>query len=235
MMLYDFSTGLTEIRISASSRNYYYLVSFSKCILAGRMVNINQTDEKSLLLQLKNGDELAFEILYNNYKFRIAGNLFKLLKSDDLVKEILQELFFKIWEVRRNIDPEKSFKSYLFLIAENLVHDYYRKVAKDRRLLAKMVASSSELYVHIEEDILSKEKALKLQEVVNLMPPQRKMVFTLCKLEGKSYKEVEEIMGINAKTISSHMLQANRFLRTYFKNSSTLTISLFLSVLLKGF
>lgn len=85
------------------------------------MGNTNQTDEKSLLLQLKSGDERAFEILYNNYKFRIAGNLFKLLKSDDLVKEILQELFFKIWEVRTQIDPEKSFKSYLFRIAENLV------------------------------------------------------------------------------------------------------------------
>lgn len=199
------------------------------------MANINQTDEKSLLLQLKNGDERAFEILYNNYKFRIAGNLFKLLKSDDLVKEITQELFFKIWEVRAHIDQEKSFKSYLFRIAENLVRDYFRKVAKDRRLLVKIVASSSELYLHIEEDMLSKEDAQKLQEAINLMPPQRKMVFTLCKLEGKSYKEVEEIMGINAKTISSHMLQANRFLRTRFRDSSALTISVVLGVLCKGF
>jgi RNA polymerase sigma factor (sigma-70 family) len=199
------------------------------------MANINQTDEKSLLLQLKNGDERAFEILYNNYKFRIAGNLFKLLKSDDLVKEITQELFFKIWEVRAHIDQEKSFKSYLFRIAENLVRDYFRKVAKDRRLLAKIVASSSELYLHIEEDMLSKEDAQKLQEAINLMPPQRKMVFTLCKLEGKSYREVEEIMGINAKTISSHMLQANRFLRTRFRDSSALTISVVLGVLCKGF
>ena len=199
------------------------------------MANINQTDEKSLLLQLKNGDERAFEILYNNYKFRIAGNLFKLLKSDDLVKEITQELFFKIWEVRAHIDQEKSFKSYLFRIAENLVRDYFRKVAKDRRLLVKIVASSSELYLHIEEDMLSKEDAQKLQEAINLMPPQRKMVFTLCKLEGKSYKEVEAIMGINAKTISSHMLQANRFLKVYFRDSSALTISLVLSVLFKGF
>ena len=199
------------------------------------MVNVNQIDEQALLLQLKNGDQRAFEILYNNYKFRIAGNLFKLLKSDDLVKEILQELFFKIWEVRTQIDPEKSFKSYLFRVAENLVYDYFRKVAKDKRLLAKIMASSSELYLHIEEDMLSKEEGQKLQQAIDLMPPQRKMVFTLCKLEGKSYKEVEEIMGINAKTISSHMLQANRFLRAYFKDSAALTISVVISVLFKGF
>jgi len=210
-------------------------LSFSKRIFLERMVNVNQADEQVLLLQLKNGDERAFEILYNNYKLRIAGNLFKLLKSEDLVKETLQELFFKIWEARTQIDPEKSFKSYLFRIAENLVHDYYRKVAKDKRLLAKVVASSSELYLHIEEDLLGKEEAQKLQQAIDLMPPQRKMVFTLCKLEGKSYREVEEIMGINAKTISSHMLQANRFLRAYFKDSAALTVSLVLSVLFKGF
>lgn len=197
------------------------------------MVNINQTDEKSLLLQLKNGDERAFEVLYNNYKFRIAGNLFKLLKSDDLVKETLQELFFKIWEVRAQIDPEKSFKSYLFRIAENLVYDYFRKAAKDKRLLSKIVDSSSELYFHIEEEIENKEQFQKLQQAIDLMPPQRKMVFTLCKLEGKSYKEVENIMGITTKTISSHMLQANRFLKIYFKNSSALTISVVLSILFK--
>ncbi len=199
------------------------------------MGSINPTDEKSLLLQLKKGDEHAFEILYNNYKSRIAGNLFKLLKSDDLVKEVLQELFFKVWEARAQIDPEKSFKSYLFRIAENLVHDYFRKMAKDKRLLAKIVASSSELYLHIEQDMVSKEDIQRLQQAIDLMPPQRKMVYTLCKLEGKSYKEVEDILGINAKTISSHMLQANRFLRAYFKSSSTLTISLVLSVLFKGF
>ena len=199
------------------------------------MVNTNQTDEKALLLRLKDGDERAFEILYNNYKTRIAGNLFKLLKSDDVVKEVLQELFFKIWEVRAQIDPEKSFRSYLFRIAENLVYDYFRKVAKDKRLLTQLMASSSELYLHIEEDMLSKEDAQKLQHAINLMPPQRKMVFTLCKLEGKSYKEVEEIMGINAKTISSHMLQANRFLKNHFGGASSLSISIVLGVLFKGF
>lgn len=198
------------------------------------MTKLNQIDEKSLLLQLKDGDERAFEILYNNYKTRIAGNLFKLLKSDDVVKEVLQELFFKIWEVRAQIDPDKSFKSYLFRIAENLVYDYFRKVAKDKRLLTKLMASSSELYFHIEEDMLSKEDAQKLEHAISLMPPQRKMVFTLCKLEGKSYREVEEIMGINTKTISSHMLQANRFLKNHFGEASTLSISIVLGVLFKG-
>lgn len=196
---------------------------------------VGQADEKALLLQLKMGDERSFETLYHTYKFRLAGNLFKLLKSDDLVQEILQELFVKIWEGRADIDPEKSFKSYLFRIGENLVYDYFRKVAKDKRLLAKIMASSSEIYLHIEENMLIRENSQKFQYAVGLMPPQRRKVYTLCKLEGKSYKEVEEIMGINGKTISSHMLQANKFLKDYFGNTSGLEMSVILAVLFKGF
>ena len=193
-----------------------------------------QLDERTLLLLLKEGDERAFEVLYHNYKFRLAGNLFKLLKSDELVKETLQELFFKIWEGRNQIDPDKSFKSYLFRIGENLVNDYFRKAAKDKRLLSKMVEAGSELYLHVEEDMLSKENARMFRQAIDLMPPQRKQVFTLCKLEGKSYREVEEIMGISTKTISSHMLQANHFLRKHFRTTTGTTISIVLGVLLKG-
>jgi RNA polymerase sigma-70 factor (ECF subfamily) len=191
-------------------------------------------EEKKLLLRLKAGDERAFKILYDQYKFRLAGNLYKLLKSDDLVKETLQELFFKIWEGREQINPEKSFKSYLFRIGENLVNDYFRKVAKDKRLLAKMMASGSELYMHIEEDMFTRENAETIQKAIDLMPPQRRMVFTLCKIEGKSYKEVEEIMGISPKTISSHMLQANKFLRQYFQPTTGAAMSIVLAIILKG-
>lgn len=199
------------------------------------MTIVTQIDEKVLLLQLKQGDERAFEILYNNYKSRLAGNLFKLLKSEDLVKEILQELFFKVWTIRAQIDPDKSFKSYLFRIGENLVNDYFRKTAKDKRLLVRMMATTSELYSHIEEEIFRKENAQIFQQAVDLMPPVRKLVYTLCKIEGKSYREVEKIMGINGKTISSHMLKANIFLRDHFRSSTTAIVVVILGYLFGNF
>ncbi|MEX8546551.1 MAG: RNA polymerase sigma factor [Mucilaginibacter sp.] len=189
-------------------------------------------DGKALLLKLKQGDERAFKIIYDSYKFRLAGNLCKLLKSNDLVKDILQELFLKIWETRNQIDPEKPFKSYLFHIGQNLVYDYFRKAAKDKRLLLKLMAATSDLYQHIEEDITRKENSEIFQRAIDLMPPQRKQVFTLCKLDGKTYKEVENIMGINGKTISSHMLKANRFLKNRFQPPSNAVVLTLLGFLL---
>jgi RNA polymerase sigma-70 factor (ECF subfamily) len=189
------------------------------------------TDETDLLCKLRDGDERAFEILYNTYKFRIAGRLFRLLKSEELVKDTLQALFFKIWETRTQIDPEKSFRSYLFRIAENLVIDSFRQAAKNRKLLNKMMVDYNDGYSVIEEDILRRENHEMLLNAIDLMPAQRKKVFTLCKLEGKSYKEVKEIMGINEKTISSHMLQANRFLRAYFSYPKNIHLYFLLFIL----
>jgi RNA polymerase sigma-70 factor (family 1) len=190
--------------------------------------------EKLLLVRLNQGDSRAFEKLYDCYKLRLAGNLYKLLKSDELAKEILQDLFLKVWDNRAQIDPEKSFRSYLFRIGENMVNDFYRRAARDKRLRDQLVLANSEIYSHIEEQLFFKEDSGLLKEAINLMPPQRKLVYTLCKMEGRSYKEVQELLGINAKTINSHLFQANKFLKEHFNPTSGATMSIILAAVLKG-
>jgi RNA polymerase sigma-70 factor (family 1) len=190
--------------------------------------------EKLLLVRLNQGDSRAFEELYDSYKLRLAGNLYKLLKSDELAKEVLQDLFLKVWDNRAQIDPEKSFRSYLFRIGENMVNDFYRRAARDKRLRDQLVQANSEIYSHIEEQLFFKEDSGLLKEAIELMPPQRKLVYTLCKMEGRSYKEVEELLGINAKTINSHLFQANKFLKEHFNPTSGVSMAIILAAVLKG-
>ncbi|HEY8387177.1 MAG TPA: sigma-70 family RNA polymerase sigma factor, partial [Parasegetibacter sp.] len=98
----------------------------------------NLYNEKELLFLLNKGDEQAFEQLYHSYSPRIFGNLVKLLKSEDIAEELLQDVFIKIWQRRSGIDPEQSFRSYLFRIAENSVYDFFRRTARDKLLQAKL-------------------------------------------------------------------------------------------------
>ena len=78
-------------------------------------------------MRLLQGDELAFEKIYRLYSPRLYGKLLKLLKSVPQTEEILQDVFLKVWEYRASIDPEKSFRAFLFKIAENKVYDFFRK------------------------------------------------------------------------------------------------------------
>ncbi|MEJ2883235.1 RNA polymerase sigma factor [Pedobacter sp. GR22-6] len=196
---------------------------------------INQNfQEIELTLLLKKGDKNAFAKLYDLYKQPLTANLFKLLKSEELTFDILQDLFLKIWENREQIDPDKSFRAYLFRIAENMVYDYYRRAARDSKMQLDIMQTSTEIYSYIEEDLLIRENSALLREAVALMPPQRRQVFTLCKLEGKSYKEVEQLMGINPKTINSHLFQASKFLKAHFNKNSGLSAIVFLSTMFKN-
>lgn len=170
-------------------------------------------DEKVLLLQLKAGNERAFEQLYNLYSLRLYGFLLKLVKDDEIAQDLLQDVFIKIWQNRDAFDTGKNFRPYLFRIAENSVVDFFRKVACDKMLEKKLSLAYSEIYSHIEETIFSRENGVILNQAIEQLPPQCKLVFTLCKLEGKSYKEVSQMLGISVATISNHLQKASQVIR----------------------
>ena len=176
-------------------------------------------NEKELLILLKEGHESAFEEIYKLYSSRLFGNIYKMVKSELIAQEILQEVFIKVWNNRAGIDPQKSFRSYLFRIAENQVYDFFRKAVRDKKMQTRLIAVVSEHYEHIEEMILKKENNLILQKAIAALSPQRQQVFRLCRLEGKSYNEVGKELGISTSTISDHIVKANKTVREYlFEN-----------------
>ncbi|PWN64135.1 RNA polymerase sigma factor [Chryseobacterium viscerum] len=174
------------------------------------------TNEKDLLLRLRDGDQYAFEDLYRTYSRRIFINTLKLVKDEDEAQEILQDVFIRIWNYRKNIDPDKSFSSYLFSIANNLVRDFFRKAAHDRRLQTILIANGTELYDHIESALYHKETTAILQSAIETLPVQRKTIFTLCRMEGKSYDEVAALMGITVSTVGNQLVKATRSVKQYF-------------------
>ena len=175
-------------------------------------------DEKNILLELIEGSEYAFEQIYRLHSSRLFGRLLKLVKSDVQAEEILQNVFLQIWVNRRSIDPEKSFRSFLFKIAENKVYDFFRKVTRDKNLESKLIALATDNHRIIESFKSGDENLAILQKAIEGLPPQRQQVFRLCKLEGKSYREVSEMLGISASTISDHIVKGTKSIRDYFDN-----------------
>ena len=55
----------------------------------------------------------------------------------------------------------------------------------------------------------------KLQQAINALPPRRRQVFQLCKLDGKSYEEAALELGLSTSTISDHIVKATHFIRIY--------------------
>nr|WP_121269249.1 RNA polymerase sigma-70 factor [Pedobacter schmidteae] len=192
-------------------------------------------NEQDTLNQLKAGEELAFGRLYAHYSEMIYGRLLRLLKDQDVADEIIQDLFLKVWEKREYINASQSFKSYLYTIAENLVYDHFRKVARDRKLQEKFRLVTTELYTHTEEDLLNKESREMINKAIETLPPQRKTAFILCKIEGKSYEEAAGIMGVSVSTVSNHLVKANLSIKAYLNRSQDLLPVLFAAALVRFF
>ncbi len=190
--------------------------------------SVNDSMEMQLLIALKSGDRTAFEKIYQRYSPKIYLNILKMVKSVDDAQEILQDVFIKVWQKRELIDPEQSFKSYLFQISKFTVYNFIRKVHLDRKLKNYLSRENTELYTHIEEAIAYRESDQFILDAINELPTQRKQVYKLCKIEGKSYAEVSQQLGISTSTINDHIVKATKFLK---KKHSSFGASLVLQVI----
>lgn len=180
---------------------------------------------QTLLLQLKQGNEPAFNKLYLSYSKLLYKKIRRLVKDESVADEVLQDLFLKVWEKRVQIDPAQSFVSFLYTVANNLVYDYFRKVAKDKRLQARLLINAVDYYMQTEEALIGKETSTMIQQAIDNLSEARKKVFILCKIEGKSYQEVADILGISVATVNSHMVYAIRFIKEYlYKNQNISTL-----------
>jgi RNA polymerase sigma-70 factor (ECF subfamily) len=180
-------------------------------------VYVSAVNEKDLITRLNESDRDAFAQLYQLYSGRVLGYLIRLVKSDLYAAELLQDAFIKLWNNRENIDPNRSFRSYLFRIAENNVYDFFRKAARDKELQAAIIENSRELYQHVEESLFTKENEQILQKAINLLPPKRRQVFQLIKIEERSYDEVSALLNVSVSTINDHIVKATKSIRENLK------------------
>lgn len=190
-------------------------------------MEVSKNDELVLLLSLKSGDHSAFEMLYYRYSPRLYRHILSMVKVQACAEEILQDVFQKLWERREGIQLEKSFQSYLFTISKNLVYDFFNQETKNRNLKDLIISLTTQDYSHIEEDFHYKECQEIINQAIDNLPPKRKLIYTLCKIEGKSYDEVSAFLGISASTISDHIVKATKQIQTFCLSKEILPTLLF--------
>lgn len=184
------------------------------------MVNENFEDEREWLSSLKNGDRSAFNAIYKFYSNRIYNRILGMVKLPEVTDELVQDIFLKVWEKREDINESLSFQAWIYRIAENVVYDYYRKLALDLKMRNHMLETYAELYNQTEDYILNKERNQLLSQALTQLPPQRQIIFKLCRIEGRSYEEAASILNISTSTVSNQLVKATKNIKDYvFFNS----------------
>ncbi|TDS12477.1 RNA polymerase sigma factor [Sphingobacterium paludis] len=171
--------------------------------------------EKTLLSLFVSGDKKAFEQVYRCYSERVFKRLLYLLKDEDEAEELLQNVFVKFWTNRAAIAVEKNVANYLLRMSDSMAIDLLRRNISRKAVYDHVSLQTNTTSNSVEDTFMQKEEQKILEQAVNLLPPQRKLIFTLCKMEGRSYGEVGEILGISPATVSNHLVLAMKQIRTF--------------------
>lgn len=188
----------------------------------------NHISEFELLSEVQQGNEKAFEALFDIYKDKIYAFSYKILKSKDLADDIVIEVFAKIWKGREFIQPGLTFQAYLFKITKNHIVNFLNKASSDSRVQEQLLISVNYYRSSTEEEIIYNEYLTIAKQVINQMPKRRRQVFKLKTEQGMSYEQIASHLGVSKNTVKSHLTAATTHLRSVFNMYPDKTAMLFL-------
>lgn len=189
---------------------------------------MQQYDDIQLIKQLHDNDAAAFDLLYWKYHTAIYNNVLKLMRNETIAEDIVQETFIKLWENRQTLDVSKSISGWLFVVSHNLTITQLRKQVKET---AQEILPENISVVNSDEDVSATEMQWKiLEEGIALLSPQKRKVFELCKLQGKTYEQAADELGISKHTIKEYLTDAVSFVKKYVQERwllQSITVSIF--------
>lgn len=179
--------------------------------------------DTEVIEQLKQGNELAFKKLVDNYQKLVVNTCYGLVQNREDAEDIAQDVFV---EVYRNIDKfraDAKLSTWLYRIAvnrslnhirDNKKHKWFSAfedevAAKNKALLQVKTDESDEP----EYDLENRQRALILKEAINSLPKNQKVAFTLSKYEELSYQEIAAVMDLSVSSVESLLFRAKKGLQ----------------------
>ncbi|UKJ06886.1 RNA polymerase sigma factor [Solitalea lacus] len=174
--------------------------------------------EQENIHRLKSGSVRSFEELYESYHKRLYAYFLQRTKSDDLSQELVQQSFIKLWRNTHKLSDDYPVSVQLFRIARSVMIDELRRLANERKALEEFT-QSSQIIKESENLVFSKYLQEEINEAINDLPPIRKKVFQLSRMNGHSHKEIAAELSISSKTVEDHISKAVKQLRKILKYS----------------
>ena len=166
---------------------------------------------------LRLGDEAAFAYLYKKYEAKLYAFTYKLTQDRDETEEVVQEVFLKVWEKRESLDPTLNFDGFLFTVAKNLVYNKAKQRAYHFAFQEYVTAYESNLSHNTEHKLDYDELRGLLEQIYNSLPPVRRKVFMMSRLQGLTNREIATELNTSTSNIENHLNKALNFIREKLK------------------
>jgi len=157
--------------------------------------------------------EQIFADIYSKHYSELCIYAMRFLKDEDEAEEIVQEIIFKLWEQREQLEAVNSLRSYLYRSVHNRCLNYIKHQLHKDRYSDKAFIEMKKLELESAEDYNNKELEEKVHSAISELPDRCKEVFQLSRFEGKKNKEISEHLGISVKAVEANITRALSALR----------------------
>lgn len=171
------------------------------------------SNEKTLVDALKAEDKQAFSYLYDNYSDALYGVINRIVLSDEIAGDVLQEVFVKIWKNIDNYSREKgSIFTWMMNISRNAAIDQIRS----RQYQNEAQNQSIEDFVYDidkSEQVNSQVDHIGLKEVLTKLKPEHKILIDKVYFEGYTQEEISQELDMPLGTVKTRIRAAMQHLR----------------------
>ena len=169
-------------------------------------------EDKLRLTKVKAGDEEAFAWLYDHYWQKVYHFAQLYLTSSSEISEAVQDVFLQVWESRANIDENKNFDGYLFIITRNIIFNYSRRYFNELNFKMTVLQSIEEGY-SIEEELDARDLKTYIDKLVIQLPTNRQRIFRMSREQHLSNKQIAERCAVTEKAVERQITLALKFIR----------------------
>ncbi len=175
--------------------------------------------EQELLRMLSSAEQAkeAFTELYARFSDKCYAFVMALVKDEGVAKDMVHDIFMKVWLRREVISKVDSFSSYFYRMTRNAIFDHFESNAINRKYVSRQLVSSDEFSCYVEDKINFDDLQLLIFKAVSKMPEQRRKIFSMSRYNGLPNREIAALCNLNVRTVENHITNALADIRAALK------------------
>lgn len=184
--------------------------------------------EKDFIEELRNGTSLAYSKLVDDYQQKVFATCLSFVPNKEDAEDVVQEVFVEVFRSIHKFKENSKLSTWIYKITTNKCLEFIRKKSAKKRFAFMQVVQGNNIpldktsffteFNHPGVLLENKEKTERIYRAIHQLPESQRVVFTLAKLDGKSYQEIVEITGKSLSSVESIMFRAKKNLKVQLEN-----------------
>lgn len=185
-------------------------------------------NQEEFIENLRSGNQAAFSLLIDDYQQKVFHTCISFVPNKEDAEDIAQEVFLEVYKSIGKFKGNSKLSTWIYKICTNKCLEFIRKKNAKKRLVFiqrilgnKIPLDKTNFFTEFNHPgilLEHKERSETIYLAINTLPESQKIVFTLAKLDGKTYQEIVEITGKSMSSVESIMFRAKKNLQKKLAN-----------------